>query len=60
MAFGSSYSGMLAAWLRMKFPNVFVGALASSAPVRMFKGLVPFSAFSDHAGKSIKREDMGG
>lgn len=44
----------------MKFPNVFTGALASSAPVRMFKGLVPFSAYSDHAGKSIKRTEMGG
>ena len=51
---------MLAAWLRMKFPNVFVGALASSAPVRMFKGVVSFSAYSDHAGEQIRRAEMGG
>jgi hypothetical protein len=43
----------------MKFPNVFAGALASSAPVRMFKGLVSFNAYSDHAGKSFKRAEIG-
>lgn len=41
IAFGSSYSGMLSAWLRIKFPNVFAGSVASSSPIRMFKGLVP-------------------
>jgi len=29
---------MLAAWLRIKYPLVFAGALASSAPIRWFEG----------------------
>lgn len=43
--FGGSYGGMLAAWLRMKFPETFQGAIASSAPILYFKGATPEDGF---------------
>ncbi|KAM4566128.1 lysosomal Pro-X carboxypeptidase [Odontesthes bonariensis] len=45
IAVGGSYGGMLAAWFRMKYPNVVVGALASSAPIWQFPGMVPCGDF---------------
>ncbi|CAH1111698.1 unnamed protein product [Psylliodes chrysocephalus] len=45
VAFGASYSGMLAAWLRMKYPYLVTGTIASSAPMFDFPGLIECDMF---------------
>ncbi|TVU26845.1 hypothetical protein EJB05_29413, partial [Eragrostis curvula] len=56
VVFGGSYAGMLAAWMRLKYPHIVVGAVASSAPVLGFYGLADPYAFYDVVTKDFKDE----
>lgn len=54
--FGGSYGGMLAAWMRLKYPHITIGALASSAPVLQFEDIVPPVTFYDIVSNDFRRE----
>ncbi|KAG8175663.1 hypothetical protein JTE90_029121 [Oedothorax gibbosus] len=54
IAMGGSYGGMLASWIRMKYPHLFHGAIASSAPI--WQGLTPCEKFSEIVTDNFKRE----
>ncbi|KAL1370955.1 hypothetical protein HN51_001169 [Arachis hypogaea] len=54
--FGGSYGGMLAAWMRLKYPHIAIGALAASAPILQFEDIVPLETFYDIVSSDFKRE----
>ncbi|MCL7032962.1 hypothetical protein MKW94_015338 [Papaver nudicaule] len=56
IVFGGSYGGMLAAWFRLKYPHIALGALASSAPILGFQGLASPSSFNNIITQDFKGE----
>lgn len=54
--FGGSYGGMLAAWMRLKYPHIAIGALASSAPILQFEDIVPTETFYNIVSNDFRRE----
>ncbi|KAL3620144.1 hypothetical protein CASFOL_035056 [Castilleja foliolosa] len=51
---GGSYGGMLAAWFRLKYPHIAIGALASSAPILYFDNITPQNGFDLIVAKDYK------
>nr|CAD2133500.1 unnamed protein product [Meloidogyne enterolobii] len=47
VSFGGSYGGMLTAWMRIKYPHLIVGGLASSAPVHYFENVTSGHSYFD-------------
>ncbi|XP_048322126.2 uncharacterized protein LOC107415016 [Ziziphus jujuba] len=56
VVFGGSYGGMLAAWFRLKYPHVAIGALASSSPILNFENLTSPYAFSNIITQDFRSE----
>jgi hypothetical protein len=45
---------VLAAWFRLKYPHIAIGALASSAPILQFDDITPWSSFYDAVSQDFK------
>ncbi|KAJ7990605.1 hypothetical protein DPEC_G00302130 [Dallia pectoralis] len=54
VAFGGSYPGALAAWSRMKYPNLIHAAVASSAPLH---AIVNFSEYLEVVWRALAAEN---
>ncbi|KAF6165822.1 hypothetical protein GIB67_012719 [Kingdonia uniflora] len=56
VVFGGSYGGMLAAWFRLKYPHVAIGALASSSPILDFENITSQFSFNNIIARDFKSE----
>ena len=56
VTFGGSYAGEVSAFFRTKYPNLAIGAVASSAPVQ---AKLDFGAFQDVVAASFMTSDQG-
>ncbi|XP_059646614.1 uncharacterized protein LOC132293252 [Cornus florida] len=56
VVFGGSYGGMLAAWFRLKYPHVTIGALASSSPILNFENITSPYSFNNIITQDFRSE----
>ncbi|KAJ6857383.1 hypothetical protein NC651_038934 [Populus alba x Populus x berolinensis] len=49
---------VLAAWFRLKYPHIAIGALASSAPILQFDDITPWSSFYDAVSQDFKEASL--
>lgn len=54
--FGGSYGGMLAAWFRLKYPHIAIGAVSSSAPILYFDNITPPESFDNTVSQDFRSE----
>ena len=57
VTFGGSYPGMLAAWARIKYPNLIFAAVSSSGPVEAWYNM---QGFNDVMAQSMRATIVGG
>jgi len=57
VAFGASYPGMLASWMRQRYPHLIHAAVASSAPVR---AVAAFGEYNDVVAAAYESAAIGG
>ncbi|XP_030548563.2 lysosomal Pro-X carboxypeptidase-like [Rhodamnia argentea] len=56
VVFGGSYGGMLAAWFRLKYPHIAIGALSSSSPILNFDNITSPYRFTDIITRDFRSE----
>ncbi|XAR64743.1 Lysosomal Pro-Xaa carboxypeptidase [Bertholletia excelsa] len=56
VVFGGSYGGMLAAWFRLKYPHVAIGALSSSSPILYFENITSPNSFNNIITRDFRSE----
>uniref|UniRef100_A0A5B6ZVA8 Putative lysosomal Pro-X carboxypeptidase-like n=1 Tax=Davidia involucrata TaxID=16924 RepID=A0A5B6ZVA8_DAVIN len=56
VVFGGSYGGMLAAWFRLKYPHVTIGALSSSSPILYFENITSQFSFYNTVTQDFRSE----